>query len=161
MEFVAKSDPKVSEKDEASFSFSIYADVADTAGETRSAQRSINVGFTALQATLSAGDWQTEDKPVEAGITATTLDGEPQVAEGSVKIYRLKQPDKARRPYLGEISDYRPGPTPENPDLSDPNWWDLGEVVEERGFNTDTNGVAKVSVKLGVGVYRAMLETQD
>ncbi|PYJ62538.1 MAG: hypothetical protein DME24_03570 [Verrucomicrobia bacterium] len=119
IEFVARPDPKVSEKDEASFSFSIYADVTDTAGETRSAQRSINVGFTALQATLSAGDWQTEDKPVEAGITTTTLDGEPQVAEGSVRIYRLKQPDKVHRTYMGGISDYHPGPA-QNPDLSNP-----------------------------------------
>jgi uncharacterized protein YfaS (alpha-2-macroglobulin family) len=161
LEFVAKPDPKVSPEDEASFSFSIFADVTDTAGETRSAQRSINVGFTALQTTLSVGDWQTEDKPVEVGINATTLDGEPQTAEGSVKIYRLKQPETVHRPYLGEISSYRPGPTPEAPDLSDPNWWELGDVVEEKGFTTDTNGMAKFSSKLGTGVYRAMLETQD
>jgi hypothetical protein len=161
IEFVAKPDPKVSEKDEASFSFSIYSDVIDTAGETRSAQRSINVGFTALQATLSVGNWQTEDQAVELNISTTTLDGESQQAEGSVKIYRLKQPDKVHRPYMGEISDYRPGPTPENPDLSDPNWWELGEVVFERGFTTDTNGYVKPSSKLDVGVYRAMLETQD
>src|SRR5205823_9023724 len=127
IEFVAKPDANVSEKDEASFSFSVYADVTDTAGETRSARRSINVGFTALQATLSVGDWQTEDRPVEVGITETTLDGEPQVGEGSVKIYRLKQPDKVHRTYMDGISDYHPGPTPQNPDLSNPNWWELGE----------------------------------
>jgi uncharacterized protein YfaS (alpha-2-macroglobulin family) len=161
VEFIAKPDPKVSEKDEASFSFAIYADVTDTTGETRSAQRSISVGFTALQATLGAGDWQTEDKPVEVRITTTTLDGEPQTAEGSVKIYRLRQPDKVRRPYMGEISDSHPGPTPENPDLADPNWWEPGEVVAEQGFTTDAKGEAKFSEKLGVGVYRAMLETQD
>ncbi len=107
------------------------------------------------------GDWQTEDRPVEVGITETTLDGEPQVGEGSVKIYRLKQPDKVHRTYMDGISDYHPGPTPQNPDLSNPNWWELGELVDEKGFTTDTNGYAKLSVKLGVGVYRAMLESQD
>ena len=161
IEFVAKPDPKVSAEDEASFSFSIFADVTDTAGETRSAQRTINVGFTALQATLSAGDWQTEEKLVEINVSTTTLDGEPQIAEGSVKVHRLKPPDRVHRPFMGEISSYRPGPTPETPDLSDPNWWELGEIFEEKGFTTDTNGVAKLSVKLGVGVYRALLETQD
>ena len=100
IEFVAKPDPNVSEKDEVSFSFGIYADATDTVGETRSAQRAINVGFTALQATLSAADWQTEDKPVTLTIRTETLDGEPQVAEGSVKIYRLREPAHMQRPPL-------------------------------------------------------------
>ncbi|MBI3192613.1 MAG: hypothetical protein HYZ36_08105, partial [Pedosphaera parvula] len=161
LEFAAKPDPRVSEKDEASFSFSISADVTDSAGETRPAQRGIHVGFTALTATLSAEDWQIEEAPVELRVRTTTLDGEPQVTEGTVKVHRLKQPDRVHRPYMREISDYRPGPTPEKPDLSDPEWWELGEVVEEKSFTTDAQGNAKLSVRLGVGVYRAMLETQD
>src|SRR5439155_1009173 len=161
IQFVAKPDSKATEKDEASFTFSIYADVTDAAGETRSAQRAINVGFAALQATLSAGDWQTEDQPVDLDIGTSTLDGEPQVAEGVLKVHRLKQPDGVHRPYMGEISSYRPGPTPEKPDLSDPNWWELGDVVAERGFTTDTNGSARVSLKLELGIYRALLESQD
>ena len=100
IEFFAKPDPNVSEKEEASFSFSIYADATDTAGETRSDQRSVNVGFTALQATLSAADWLTEGKPVELTIKTETLDGEPQAAEGSLKIYRLQEPAQVRRPPL-------------------------------------------------------------
>src|SRR5206468_3254965 len=75
IEFLARPDPKVSERDEASFSFTVYADVTDSAGETRSAQRGVNIGFTALQATIGAGNWQTEDKPVELNIRTTTLDG--------------------------------------------------------------------------------------
>jgi hypothetical protein len=46
-------------------------------------------------------------------------------------------------------------------DLSNPNNWPLGKVVAERGFTTDTNGAAKLSFKLGLGEYRAILETQD
>jgi hypothetical protein len=161
IQFVAKPDPKTSETDEASFTFSIFADVTDAAGETRSAQRAVNIGFAALQATLRAADWQTEDQPVDLDIGTSTLDGEPLVAEGALKIHRLKQPDSVHRPYMGEISSYRPGPTPEKPDLSDPNWWELGELVSERGFTTDTNGSARVSLKLDVGVYRALLESQD
>src|SRR5439155_1044849 len=37
----------------------------------------------------------------------------------------------------------------------------LGEVLAEHGFTTDAEGKAKWQVNLGVGVYRAMLETQD
>ena len=161
IEFVAKPDPKVSEKDEASFNFSIYADVTDTAGETRSDQRSINVGFTALQATLGADDWQTEEKPVELKLRTSTLDGEPQTAEGKIRVHRLKQPDQVHRPYLDDMSGYRSGSMPEKPDLSDPASWEPGDVVEEKGFTTDAEGKATMSVKLDVGVYRVTLETQD
>ncbi len=70
-----------------------YTDVAvDGAGETRSVDRSVRVGYAALEAVLTADDWQEAAKPVEITISTTTLDGEPQVAEGTVKIYRLKSP---------------------------------------------------------------------
>ena len=161
VEFVAKPDPKVSEKDEASFSFSVFADVTDSAGETRSAQHSINVGFIALQATLGAADWQTDDHPVEVTIKTATLDGEPQTAEGSVKVYRLQEPAQVQRSSLA--SPFYPGyePAGNKEDLSNPNNWQLGEVAAEHGFTTDAEGNAKWQVKLGAGAYRALLETQD
>src|SRR5438874_324308 len=45
--------------------------------------------------------------------------------------------------------------------LPNPNNWPLGEVVAELGFTTDAKGDALMSLSLGVGAYRAMLETQD
>ncbi len=159
IDFPARPDPKVSEKDEASFSFTVYADVTDTAGETRSAQRSVNVGFTALQATLSAGDWQTQDKPLELKIKTTTLDGEPQTAEGVLKIHRLKEPAQVQRASLAGPYYWRPAVS--KPDGSNPNTWPLGEVVDEKGFTTDAKGEGSASFKLATGIYRAMLETQD
>lgn len=162
IEFNAKPDPSVSEKDEASFSFSIYADVTDTTGETRSAQRSVNVGFVALSAVMSADEWQTEAKPVVLRIRTTTLDGEPQVAEGKVKIHRLKEPAKVQRTSLsGYYRGDEDGDGKPDADLSNPNNWELGEVVAEKGFTTDAEGNAKLEFPLSAGVYRAMLETQD
>src|ERR1035441_8575574 len=94
IEFAAKPDPKVPEKDEPTFVFQINADVTDSAGETRSADRAIRVGYTALEAMISADDWQTDGKPVELKLETKTLNGEPQIAEGSVKIYDLQAPEK-------------------------------------------------------------------
>lgn len=162
IEFTAKPDPSVSEKDEASFSFSIHADVTDTTGETRSAQRGVNVGFTALQATLGADEWQTEDKPVAVNIRTTTLDWTAQTAEGVVKIHRLKEPARVQRASLGGAYNRWGGEAGgARPDLSNPNQWELAEVAIEKGFTTDAEGNAKLEFKLGTGVYRAMLETQD
>ncbi|HEY5480382.1 MAG TPA: alpha-2-macroglobulin family protein, partial [Verrucomicrobiae bacterium] len=168
IEFSAKPDPKVPEKDEPTFVFQINADVTDSAGETRSADRAIRVGYTALEAMISADDWQTDGKPVELKLETKTLDGEPQVAEGSVKIYELQAPEKAHRPPMSQGGPRSPSYASDesdmsntSPDLSNPNNWPLGKVVAEKGFTTDTNGAAKLAFKLAAGAYRAVLETQD
>lgn len=175
IEFNAKPDGSVPESDEPTFNFQVVADVTDSAGETRSADHAIRVGYTALQASLSADEWQTEAQPVSVQIRTTTLDGEGQVAEGSVKLYRLQEPETVQRPGLAGMENFnfrfaprgRAGrwslptaPAPK-PDLSNPNSWALGALVETRGFSTDAKGEAKAAFKLGTGAYRALLETQD
>ena len=145
IEFTAKPDPKVPEKDEPTFVFQINADVTDSAGETRSADRAIRVGYTALEAMISADDWQTDDKPVELKLETKTLDGEPQVAEGSVKIYELQPPEKVHRRAAGRrtvalLADAvrRCDSPDEAPDLSNPNNWPLGKVVAENAASPRT-----------------------
>ena len=163
--FVAKPDVSVLEKDEPVFHFRVYADVTDTTGETRSADQTVAVGYTALQATLSADNWQTVDKPVALSIHAATLDGKGQVAEGVLKIYRLKPPEKVQRAKLA--GDHYPRwshgklDAKPKPDMSDTKFWPLGELVVERGFTTDVEGTAKVSATLPSGAYRARVETED
>jgi hypothetical protein len=165
IEFTAKPDPKVLEKDEPTFVFQISADVTDGAGETRSADRGVRIGYTALEAMLWADDWQTGDKAVELSIATKTLDGEAQPAEGSVKIYELQPPEKVQRGPLAGGYFYGGGPfgggSGDENDLTDPNHWPLGRVAAEHPFSTDTNGAAKLSFPLGAGAYRAVLETQD
>jgi 5-hydroxyisourate hydrolase-like protein (transthyretin family) len=75
IQFTAKPDLSVAEESEPTFNYSIHADVIDTTGETRSGHRIINVGYTALAATLTADDWQTDEKPVEVTVHTATLDG--------------------------------------------------------------------------------------
>jgi len=163
--FVAKPDLSVAEKDEPIFHFRVHADVTDTTGETRSADQTVAVGYTALQATLSADQWQTVDKPVELSVRTTTLDGEGQAAEGVLKVYQLKPPEEVQRANLS--GRHRP-PMPygrlvvkPKPDMSDTKSWELGDVVAEQGFTTDAEGNAKVSIKLDAGAFRAKVETQD
>jgi len=162
IEFVAKPDPSVSEADEPTFHFTVYADVTDTTGETRSAQRSVNIGYTALQASMTAGEWLTEYEPMELRIRTETLDGEGRPAEGAIKIHRLVQPDTVHRAPLGERYPVPLGTDePPEPDPSDPNSWQLGDVVAEREFVTDEAGNATLSFEMGAGVYRAFLTTHD
>ena len=49
IEFVGQAGSQVPEKDEPTFQFHDHADVTDSAGETRSAERGVHVGYTALE----------------------------------------------------------------------------------------------------------------
>ena len=168
IEFVARPDLSVPEKNEPTFHFTISADVTDTTGETRSGSKSINVGYTTLKASLTADDWQTDQKPVEITITTQTLDDVPQAAEGVLKVYHLKQPEKVVRQ---NFFPARPMPVPRGdragkevkpkPDPSNPNSWDLGDLAGEEKFETGASGTLKKSFKLAGGPYRAILETKD
>jgi hypothetical protein len=63
IEFMARPDLAISLTNEPTFVYSVTADITDNAGETRSADRSVRVGYAALEAVLSANDWQEAGKP--------------------------------------------------------------------------------------------------
>lgn len=154
IEFTAHPDLAVSPTNEPTFHFSIHADVTDGTGETRSAQRSVRVGYATLQATLTAEEWLADEKPAEVNIEIATLDGEPQPAEGTVQLYRVQQPARVIRPASDEPPDLAD-------DTANPKAWPLGEVIETKSFTTDAAGRAKLVFKPGPGLYRAVLETSD
>ncbi len=178
IEFTARADPGVSRQSAAFFEYTIHADVTDGAGETRSAQRAVRVGYTALQAALSAPEWLTADSAFDIAVRTTTLDDIPQAVEGSLKIHRLQQPDTVHRRPLAARPDRfhldpfgssrHPGTRPNGnqdsdaePDWSDPGTWPLGPAVFERPIRTDADGHATPAFKLPAGVYRAVLQTSD
>ncbi len=166
--FTAKPDESIDPKSEPVFQFAVTADVTDTAGETRSADRSIQIGYHARQAKLTADDWQTEAKPVEIKVSISSLDGAGRPGEGTVKIHALTPPAAVHRPDLQPGRRYHvhrgAGANGENeadPDLSDPKNWPLGEVVAEREFVVGESGTTTVSAPLKVGAYQAVLTTHD
>lgn len=176
--FKAKPDLSVPEDQEPTFVYTVYADITDGTGETRSGQKMIRAGYTALAASMSAGDWLETGKPVTLTVKTATLDGEGQAAEGTIKIYALKQPEKVMRPTLLDSYDtylrplrYQPPrndragagkKTPERkPDPAEPNSWELGAVVKEVSFKTDASGTNAIPFELKAGIYRAMLDSKD
>ncbi|HQR42128.1 MAG TPA: hypothetical protein PLX97_05575, partial [Gemmatales bacterium] len=162
----------MAEKDEPIFSYAVSVDVTDTTGETRSANRSVQIGYTALQASMSVEEWQTKDMPVNVNVLTQTIDGQGQAAKGKIKVYRLKQPEQVLRAsaYGGRPSSpIRRGrgpvvksvPVKPVPDPADPRTWELAEQVSTHDFTTDAAGKAVLPSTLGAGIYRALLETQD
>jgi uncharacterized protein YfaS (alpha-2-macroglobulin family)/tetratricopeptide (TPR) repeat protein len=161
--FIAKPDASVPAESEPTFRYTIHADVTDSAGETRSAEKAVNLGYTALTASLKADQWLTTAEPFELEIRTTTLDGDGQAAEGMIHIHSLKEPAEVKRPSLSGEPIFRgqSGISPPKPDPSDPNAWELDEVVFEADLKTDGAGNQKLSITLPAGTYRAVLKTRD
>ncbi len=160
--FPATPDRAVPAKNEPVFNFTVYADVTDSTGETRSHQRTLRSGYTALQASLEAAEWQTSAQPVEFSLGTTSLDGDPQSAKGTLTLHALEQPASVQRAPLQEERRWwnsaraEPEVDPANPDS-----WKDGARVAKESFATDAAGSAKITVALKPGIYRASLETKD
>ena len=161
--FVARPDLSALEAHEPVFHYRVHADVTDAAGETRSNASFIPIGYTALQAALDADDWQTPAHPVALTVTTQSLDAQPESAVCKLSVHRLQQPETVTRAHLLPHYFYRPrsGWLRAPLDQTNPETWDLGEMIFNTQVGTDVMGQATVSASLGAGVYRAVLETQD
>ncbi|MFQ3578225.1 MAG: MG2 domain-containing protein, partial [Verrucomicrobiia bacterium] len=96
--FRALPAPGTTSEGEPVFTFTVRADVTDAAGETRTSQRAVRVGYTTMRAQLSVDEWQTPDQPIILTTSLASLDGESRDGEGVLRIHALKQPDKVHRP---------------------------------------------------------------
>ncbi len=91
-----------------------------------------------------------------------------QVANQVQGSTSLKQPEKVAKAKLQDPWYWRPQPRLKNgkevvpdADPADVNSWQLGDMVSAIDVATNDKGQATANVKLGAGVYRALLETQD
>ena len=108
VDFEAKPDRSVERESQPVFVYTVYADVTDTAGETRSSEQTVNIGYTSLAARITAKDWLTTDTPVEFKLNTETLDGEGQSASGKLTVYRLKSPNQVQRQNCCRTTEAKP-----------------------------------------------------
>ncbi len=165
--FRALADPAALEADEPTFHFQIHVDITDPAGETRTAEQTVRIGYSAIALHLEASEWQVADQPVAVRISSKTLQGDPQATQGTLKIHRLEQPTLVHRAPIAPRNP-RPRPGADDPsqeataiDLSNPNHWRLGAVVATQAFQTPDHGAVTNQVRLPAGIYRAVLEGRD
>lgn len=92
--FIAKPNDKSDKKSLPVFTYTLYADITDSSGETRSNQTQVNVGYHSLKinAQLPA-TVKTTDKP-EIIISTVNLNNNFVPASGEIKIYKIQAPDR-------------------------------------------------------------------
>jgi tetratricopeptide (TPR) repeat protein len=162
LQFPAVPDRSVPAVNEPVFSFKVHVEITDSTGETRTEERVIRAGYAALQANIQAAEWQTPRRAVEFKLETMTLDRTPQPANGRLRVHALKQPAAVPRAELSSGLPFAlPAGRPGVADPSNPDMWELGEVVAERAFTTGAEGTGSMAIALPAGIYRALLETQD
>lgn len=162
--FPAKPDRSVPKESLPVFTYRVVADVTDPGGETRSDERSVSVGYTDVEASVSAGNWNAvkngEPASVSLTVGTTTLDGQPRAATGRLTVHRLVQPAAVDRgDLIGRVAPrYRFGggqAVAPKPDPSNPETWAAGEEVFGVDVSTDAAGRKIETAHLPAGIYRA------
>ncbi len=166
--FQAKPDPSVSAASQPVFTFSITADVTDSAGETRSASGSVRLGFASLEAGIDGAEWQEPGRPVVLSVTTTTFNAKNIAARGVVEIFALQGPDKpVPADLIGEVDvrARRAAGKPGDGIRQSPDWrkWPDGSMAAKKAFETQgrPGEDLKLSFDLKAGAYKAHLKTQD
>ncbi|MBX2926698.1 MAG: alpha-2-macroglobulin [Saprospiraceae bacterium] len=108
--FTAAPDPTAPKKRQPAFRYSVYADVTDINGETQSGEKSIQLAWQSLLASVQVPESIDRSTTPKLGISTTNLDGQKIPAIGVVSVDRLKSPDRT-------LVD-RLWPTPDQPLLS-------------------------------------------
>ena len=172
--FPVRPDRSVPKESLPVFTYRVVADVTDPGGETRSDERNVNAGYTDVEATVTAADWQAEASGEPAAVaitvTTTTLDGQPRAAEGRLTVHRLVQPPEVARgdltggrprpmPRFGRGRAGRVSPRPPEPAPADPETWAAGEAVfDEPAATEQATGRTIATANLPAGIYRATFE---
>lgn len=173
--FVAKPDRSVAEQTNPIFRYEVVADITDSTGETRTDTLSVSVGYVAMEVGIAVDEWLTTQKPVSFVIKTTSLDGKAVPAAGKLKVFRLIDPQSVMRPdVLGggapvprrRAIQRRGVPIADQQmdapkDMSNIANWEQGELVSEKGFEWSDDSHAPIELPLGIGSYRAIVETKD
>ncbi|MDD8021003.1 MAG: alpha-2-macroglobulin family protein [Acidobacteriota bacterium] len=175
--------PEAKESEEAKesglfYSYRLSADITDEGGETRSAERSFNLGFIDVEARVKAanGFYLTGEK-ASFSISRTDLNGIPKPGRGTWRVVELVQPEKtllpAEQPLSPEPGTVDPDFPPTTGDLQRPRWekispeevleqWAEGKEVAGGTAEHDAKGQAMAEVPgLSSGAYKFIYETKD
>lgn len=95
--FTALPDASVSAESKSTFVYTVYADVIDLNGETRSDEISISIGYSSLVLDIQAPATIEKGKPAIIKVTAKNQSGELEAASVNIQVFKLQAPEKALR----------------------------------------------------------------
>ncbi len=177
LRFTPEADERLSEEQRRAvhYRYRLEAEVTEAGGETRKAEKSLKIGFVAVDARIEADrGFFLADEPLELAVRRAHLDGSPYAGQGNWSLVRLIQPDQVPMP---ADTDVEPDPLVVSPtpgDLQRPRWqttqysperelarWSEGEEVSAGELSHGSDGMASLSLALDAGVFRLIYKTLD
>lgn len=171
-EFVARPDESVPREQRPQFNYTIYVDVTDQNGETRSASRSVNLAYLSVKADMSLPDAvDRAEESFQVGLITQNLDGQPLPKQTELSVHRLQAPGRYQRERYWEVPDYQyleeaafaeqfPQYAYQRPPK--PQFWAAGEEVLTATVNTGEQDSLLVDCQdWPVGYYRLRMTVED
>lgn len=101
--FIAVPDSLVNKTSKPVFLYTIKADVTDANGETRSASKTVKVGFHNIQLNVATASTWDGSNSQEIILEAKNLNDQPISSEVSFSIYKLQSPERVLRKKIWEV----------------------------------------------------------
>ncbi|WP_020605822.1 alpha-2-macroglobulin family protein [Spirosoma spitsbergense] len=169
--FTAEPDPGQARATNPVFDFVVTIDATDRAGETRSATKTLGIGYSALQISLTVPPQVETSEPTTVPVKIANQAGERVVAKGQLTVYRLQPPTRPLRErlwprpdrYILSKADFEKlFPNDVYADENDLRSWPKGEVVQQQTINSPADSLIKLTPdRYTPGEYVAELTVTD
>lgn len=171
IEFRAIPDLKVDKKLEPVFDYTVYADVTDINGETRSGEKSVSVSYKSLMLVANVPATVPADSLKYLSIRTQNMNGEYEPAVIKVTISKLKEEKRLIRNRFWERPDQfvmskeeyiQNFPHDEYDNESDYKSWQKGEQVFSKADSINENGLWPIVHGSWLpGFYMVEISTKD
>jgi hypothetical protein len=171
IEFEAIPDKKLDKKLDPVFDYTVYADVTDINGETRSGQTEVSVGYKALLLKVDLPLSLPADSLKNISIRTENMAGEFEPAKVNVKITKLKEEKRLIRKRYWERPDQfvmnkteyiKYFPNDEYDNETDFKSWQRGEKLFEKADSVKEDSKWKIeNGKMQAGYYMVEISTKD
>lgn len=171
--FVAIPDATVDKKQQPTFYYTVFADVTDVNGETRSTETEVKVGYHAMLLSINTPTRiEVSDKDSKIKIDTENLNGQFLGGKGEVKIYKLQAPKTPQRktpwakpdsPTITKEAYHKMFPNEVFEHVKTPEKWKKGDLVYSKRFDTNqenTLPLGKIK-KWATGNYVVIAEGKD
>lgn len=171
VEFTAIPDLKIDKQFEPVFDYTVYADVTDINGETRSGEQMVSVSYKSLMLVTNVPATMPADSLKKLSIRTQNMNGQYEPAIVKVSISKLKEEKRLIRSRFWERPDQfvmnkdeyiKNFPNDEYDNESDFKSWEKGQQVFERSDSARENGEWQVaSGKFNPGFYVIEMSSKD